>query len=305
MATHALPLLIKVRGPENVSDFALVYIMEVFDVENTQKICQFMKMLDYETFDMSCNVYAETYNLQDLMDGTNEPTMSPTPKPTEKLVEAVHNVQLIFNSAPAGYSFSPEARASLIGFVKELLTTRLENPYELMDVEATGVLVQAEDVILTRHLLVGAYAPRLPMKITVRSLPEVADFALSYILQILRDYMQDIELYLKVVDEKVFVAPTLDVGTYDPEAIADTTELEVTTHPILFTFHSAPEGYELTPTVCILIVKFINEEILEVEGNLMPFGLIEAVYAGRLGRLLRGSVRDRWLQEGPPNFLYL
>ena len=88
-------------------------------------------------------------------------------------------------------------------------------------------------------------------------------------------------------------------------SIADTTELEVTTHPILFTFHSAPEGYELTPTVCILIVKFINEEILEVEGNLMPFGLIEAVYAGRLGRLLRGSVRDRWLQEGPPNFLYL
>eukprot|EP00571_Detonula_confervacea_P000160 CAMPEP_0172328612 /NCGR_PEP_ID=MMETSP1058-20130122/60441_1 /TAXON_ID=83371 /ORGANISM="Detonula confervacea, Strain CCMP 353" /LENGTH=1378 /DNA_ID=CAMNT_0013045733 /DNA_START=151 /DNA_END=4288 /DNA_ORIENTATION=- len=82
---HALPLNVKVKGPSDISSFALSYIMQVMRDSNQEIVTQ-LKKLDGTggTAFKDLQLSIETYNVNDISAGaTNPPSKSPTPWQSE------------------------------------------------------------------------------------------------------------------------------------------------------------------------------------------------------------------------------
>ena len=131
----------------------------------------------------------ETYGLEDISD-------------TSIMETTVHPVQLIFKSVPAGYAFSSRVRASLLRFIGEMLEDGLGGAFELIEASYADIILLQSGA---RFLQAGAYAPSLPLLIRVRGPSDLSNFALPYIIQVLRDNMQDIENFLLSLDGEAFV----------------------------------------------------------------------------------------------------
>mmetsp|Transcript_12449 Transcript_12449/g.27052 ORF Transcript_12449/g.27052 Transcript_12449/m.27052 type:complete len:765 (+) Transcript_12449:177-2471(+) len=84
---HALPLNVKVKGPSDISSFALSYIMQVMRDSNQEIVTQ-LKKLDGTggTAFKDLQLSIETYNVNDISAGaTNPPSKPPTPAPSKPL----------------------------------------------------------------------------------------------------------------------------------------------------------------------------------------------------------------------------
>jgi len=72
---------------------------------------------------------------------------------------------------------------------------------KVIQISYAGMMVQGG----TRFLQSGTNISSLPLLIRVRAPEDVSDFALSYIIQVIRDNMDDLHLFLQSMDSRVFV----------------------------------------------------------------------------------------------------
>jgi len=225
---HALPLKVVVKGPSDISDFALSYILETIR-DSSQEIVTNLKKLDGtggKAFkDASLSI--ETYNFDgiledDILEGsTNPPSKSP------RTVETVHPVQLMLRNVPPGYRHSAEVRSLILRFITKMLEERLENGLELIKVEYAGRLKKlsrngnnnrnnnggseklSQDGT-RRKLQSRSYerqrrleAVSIPLRVTVSGPADISDFALSYIMETIRDRFDDLAAYLRKYGESL------------------------------------------------------------------------------------------------------
>jgi len=196
LGTTSLPLRVTVRGPTDVSDFALSYVMDVLD-EYNQDLVRMLKTLDWVVFD-AVNVSLDTHDLK----CSNEP-----------MEETSHPVQLNFENLPAGYPLYRKDRPSIIRFVKKLVGDDIDESFELIEV--------ADD--MKRRSLFSSLSGNirrldtvsLPLLFTVNGPADQSDFAPVYVLQAIRDNLEDIEEYLKSLDSRTFKNVIVTIGPYD------------------------------------------------------------------------------------------
>jgi len=142
---------------------------------------------------------------------TGVPSYKPNrPSPTEAtsevsyvMEETEHLLQLTFIDVPAGYRISVADRASVVRFVKELLEDNLVEPFQLVKVYGCSA---NED----------ANGPSLPLRITVEGPASDSDFALAYVMGILKDHGQDIGMFLKSLNWNEFKNVSVFTEIYDP-----------------------------------------------------------------------------------------
>jgi len=260
-----LPLSITVKAPADVSDFVLAYIMGALE-NNVQDILSQCKSLNWNAFkDVSISTGAEvTVGIEET---DRRPTPRPTPKPSSKMVETIHPVQLIFKNASNGYRLSAADRTSIIRFIKGLMNDNLDASLELIQVGYTG----------------KTDGPSLPLRITVKGPANESDIALSYVMEVLEDHDQDIEIFVKSLDRDEFKDVSISVETDDPTSIttepeAEVVEMEVTEHPVQLTFQNVPTGYRLSAGNRASIIRYVKDL---VDDNIdESFELIEVAYAG-------------------------
>mmetsp|Transcript_17990 Transcript_17990/g.32683 ORF Transcript_17990/g.32683 Transcript_17990/m.32683 type:complete len:913 (-) Transcript_17990:164-2902(-) len=244
---HALPLKVVVKGPSDISDFVLSYI-ELIIRDSSQEIVTNLKKLDGtggKAFkDASLSI--ETYNFDgiledDILEGsTNPPSKSP------RTVETVHPVQLILKNVPPGYRPSAEVRSLILRFITEMLEERLDNGLELIKVEYAGRLKQLSrnenDTGNIRKLQSRSYlrqrrleAVSFPLRVTVSGPADISDFALSYIMETIRDRFDDLAAYLLKYGESldgdfnqnVFTNVELSTDTFNFDDIVEPEPVEV------------------------------------------------------------------------------
>jgi len=257
---HALPLKVVVKGPSDISDFALSYILETIR-DSSQEIVTNLKKLDGtggKAFkDASLSI--ETYNFDgiledDILEGsTNPPSKSP------RTVETVHPVQLMLRNVPPGYRHSAEVRSLILRFITKMLEERLENGLELIKVEYAGRLKKlsrngnnnrnnnggseklSQDGT-RRKLQSRSYerqrrleAVSIPLRVTVSGPADISDFALSYIMETIRDRFDDLAAYLRKYGESldgdfnqnVFANVELSTDTFNFDDIATSEPVKV------------------------------------------------------------------------------
>ena len=133
--------------------------------------------------------------------GTPPPTSRPSVTP---LVTSIHPIQLILKNVNDNYALSAEVRSTLLRLVSELLTEYLAaiEGLDLVKVEYAGRLRQKNERRL--QLLVESSGSRgtglrhnnrhrqllksisVPLQITVLGTTDISDFALSYLMEIIR-----------------------------------------------------------------------------------------------------------------------
>jgi len=188
--TISLPLNIAVKGPADKSDFALAYIMDALEVHK-EDLVRKLEFLDWASF-KSVDLSFDTYDFN---------TLSEPSKVTD------HPVQLIFDNIRSNYRLPRADREAIIRFVKQRIGSSLDDAFDLIEVSyAAG---------WNGRSLLSTYRLSLPLLIRVRGSPDVSGFALSYILQAIRDNIRDIELYVKSLDDYVFMNTIVSVETYD------------------------------------------------------------------------------------------
>jgi len=216
------PLLITVSSPPDIADFAEPYILQILE-DNLKQLENYMLSLDDRVF-KDPGLFVDMFSLEDISDAS-------------KMETTEHPVQLTFNSLPAGYSFSPQQKASLLWYIEDLLGNNLAGAFELIDAsyaDETANIMGGKG----RSLQSGANAPpSLPFLFKVRGPEDLSEYAQLFIIQVLRDNMEDIEDFLKTLDEKAFVDPDVAVAPYDaPEPTLVRVEDPPTTRPWWFWF---------------------------------------------------------------------
>lgn len=170
----SLPLEISVAGPRTDSDLALSYVMDVFQ-DNKQTILQKLKSIDGDNF-RGASISASTY----------DPANLPEPQEPVKMIETEHLVQLDLDGLSGDYSISPAHRASIIRFTDNLLTDNLDSSMELESVADASKG--------------GKPAVSVPLRVKVNGPEDQADYALSFIMDVLDQHEQEMIEYLKTLD---------------------------------------------------------------------------------------------------------
>lgn len=300
----SVPLRVTVRGPADMSDYALSFVMDIIQDHIMDGLMNKLRSYDYDTF-KNIGTKLSTFNFSDVRDDTNFPTKGPTPKPTQRpteprLVETMHPVAIFFKNLPFGYRLAPEDRASVIRFTQDLILEDLDSDLDLLAISYPGILLQDEDedemTILIdnyegdRGLVAKDYVS-LPLLIYVQSRADVVDFALAYVL----DAFDDENLfrlcrYMKKIDPAAFKNCDAHVETYDLADIGETvvptlspigipsTQVATADHPIQLVFNRAPPGYTLSPEIRQDFIDWL--ESLMGDRLETPFQLIKITDAG-------------------------
>ena len=140
---------------------------------------------------------------------TNPPTPQPTSEPTIRLEDTTHSVRLTFKNVPDDFRISDEVRATILRFVVTTLKETLGDGLTFVD----AVFATKSDTFANggnprnlrsaeRTLLYTLY---LPLRVTVRGPSDVSDFALSFVMQSMRDLMPDLANYLISMEGDQFV----------------------------------------------------------------------------------------------------
>ena len=245
-----IPMRISVKGPTNVNEFALLYIMEVLQ-DYIQDLVGELKAHDFDTF-KNADASLETYNFSEVTEETNEPTRRPTrdptqrptkrpvtpyptARPTSRWIETVHPIKLIFENVPEGYRINEIDRVSIIKYVSELLDENMDERLELVEITyPESFMKQRRDGRKN-----GYYYPshqwkdqghrelsgtqELPLLVTVNGSKDISDFALVYIMEVFEENMESIKNFLKTkVDFEVYVNVEPSAETYDLSSLGDT-----------------------------------------------------------------------------------
>jgi len=172
-----LPVRVTVRGDEDTDlDEALDYIMEVMEdlAEDFEKN---IKALDRKIFK---DVFI-TYESNDLPDFT-VPTYITD-----------HPALLIIKNAPPGYRLTPEFRAKIIKYMKELIEDNLgdiDEMLELLDLVYEGKMTESKPGVL-----------ELPLRVTVRGPSGAADDTTEYVEEIVLEKVIEFKDFLTDLDE--------------------------------------------------------------------------------------------------------
>lgn len=166
----SLPLTISVKHPPDEPPEP--HVMKVLD-DNEEDLEDYVKDLDKDAFKFVA-ISTELY----------DPDME----------ETLHPVWLIFDNIRSNYYLSDDDRNSIIRFVKDRIGASLdENAFELVKVAYAGRNRRNLQSAMAQGIL------SLPLLIRIRGHVDVSNYALSYVLQAIRDNARDIELDRKSV----------------------------------------------------------------------------------------------------------
>ncbi|KAL7464752.1 hypothetical protein ACHAXS_010429 [Conticribra weissflogii] len=174
------------------------------------------------TFECTWNDYSN----QQTVATTPPPTPPPTPEPTQAIVETVHPVRLHFKNVPDGFRVTLEMKSTILRYVTEIYETYLGNAgLELVDVAFASLADSFTGQRLRRRYLRSsasddahddgasrklAYTYYLPLRVTVRGPADVSDFALSYVIEIMREHIADLGQYLQSLEGEEYVSFTFE-----------------------------------------------------------------------------------------------
>ena len=119
------------------------------------------------------------------------PPPSPRPSPPPSLLKerSEHAISLNIRNLPSDYRINPTIRVSILRYINDKLKIDLnELNIDLISVKYPGMIVGRPHTI--------------PMKITVNSPSDINDFALSYIIQVLKDDKLQIEENLQRLSQE-------------------------------------------------------------------------------------------------------
>ncbi|KAL7549114.1 hypothetical protein ACHAWF_012384 [Thalassiosira exigua] len=140
---------------------------------------------------------------------TDQPTPGPTARPTSPSVKTVHPVELKLRGVPEGYHPSPEVRATVLKFASEVLREGLQDGLKFQRVEYAGRLKS--------YGRGAAYVAPIALSVTVRGPADVSNYALSYIMEVIRLKFDELEASLRNIasDSDFFTDLNLGLGHLD------------------------------------------------------------------------------------------
>lgn len=124
--------------------------------------------------------------------------MSVGPRSTE---ETIHPVQLIFDNIDRDYRLSPSDRELILQFVEDRIDGSLADAFDLVKVDYAGSW-NGRQLLTSRQ--VGRDRLAMPLLVRVRGPIDASGYALSYVLQSIRQHLRAIELYVKSLDNEIF-----------------------------------------------------------------------------------------------------
>lgn len=212
---EAVALDVRVRGPQDTTDFALSYIIETLQ-DNKLKMEERLREYDVDSF-RDVVVKFRSYKASEIVEETDQPTGKPTqwptPPPTPRpqamplsvpVEESRHALQLVFNRAPAGYTFPTRQREALVHVMWDILSKgKIAGIFDLVEVTIGNISVTRGGIVSNRRLQSGESAlVVLPFFVTVEGPDD--ENALSSIIRRLRNDMDTIEDFLRGMDSSTF-----------------------------------------------------------------------------------------------------
>jgi len=146
---------------------------------------------------------------------TRNPSSAPvTIAVDSKPTETIHPIQLTLQNVPDG-PLPANYRASIAGFVQEMLGGSLGDSFEVLEVADVGVGGgSSRSLVLSRRL-----ETNLPLRIVVRGPSNYSeDDMRSYLMDVIKARSEDIVAYLKALDLDKFKNVVLSVSTFDATA---------------------------------------------------------------------------------------
>jgi len=244
LGTVSLPLRITVEGPKEDSDLALAYIMEALEDLKPDLLRGMKNLVDWNTY-MNSDVFFDTYEPEDLV---------------VEMEETNHPVRIKFDNVP-GYRLSQEEKVSILRSVNELLEDNLDTALELVEVAYAGRNDRRLDFIRRDSI-------SLLLSITVNAPKDLSAFASSNVLEVLKDYTQDIVKKLDSDDQDASVS----IEIYDPDE-----PMVETVHAVRLNLEHVTLGY-LSDDLLIPILQFLDE-LLDADLT-EPFDFVNVGYAG-------------------------
>jgi hypothetical protein len=308
----SVPLLVTVKGPEESADIALSYVMDVIQ-DHEEELRQFLKSLDWDAF-KDVSISAEAFDRDSLPSGPVE------------MEETVHPVQLVMEDVAPGYRLNTADRASIIRFTKELLDDNIDALFQVIGVEyagndygkdkksannnnmdsfrAGGNDDPSKSNLSTHHSKKGnkrklTSARRLdtlalPLRISLKGPADESDYALSYIMDVIRNKQGEIEDFLNSLGSAFKTVSLTPVSYDDFESMAKSTPgIAETRHPFEMTIDRVPADYQLSADDRASVVGHVRKLLVDsLAGSL---DLIDIAESGSgLGRgLLTSSTRGR------------
>ena len=131
-----------------------------------------------------------------------------------KPTETIHPIQLTLQNVPDG-PLPANDRASIVGFIEEMLGESLGDSFEVLEVADVG-----DDGGTSRSLVLSRrLETNLPLRIVIRGPSNYSeDDMRSYVMDVIKARSEDIVAYLKVLDLEKFKNVALSVGTFDATA---------------------------------------------------------------------------------------
>ena len=173
---------------------------------------------------------------------TQNPSSAPvTIAVDSKPTETIHPIQLTLQNVPDG-PLPVTYRASIAGFIQEMLGGSLGDSFEVLEVADVGVGGgTSRSLVLSRRL-----ETNLPLRIVVRGPSNYSEGDMrSYLMDVIKARSEDIVAYLKALDLDKFKNVALSVSTFDA-----TTPLAPTVSPSLSPQTEVPLARQtIEPTV--------------------------------------------------------
>ena len=177
---------------------------------------------------------------------TQNPSSAPvTIAVDSKPTETIHSIQLTLQNVPDG-PLPANYRASIAGFVQEMLGGSLGDSFEVLEVADVGVGGGTRrSLVLSRRLETS-----LPLRIVVRGPSNYSeDDMRSYLMDVIKARSEDIVAYLKALDLNTFTNVALSVSTFDATAPLVQTEVPMASQTIEPTVSPSLEVPTAQPTI--------------------------------------------------------
>ena len=103
--------------------------------------------------------------------------------------------------------------------------------------------------------------PPLPLMISVDCPQDSSSFALSYVMDTIKEKKDDLAMFLIGLDYNNLNNVAIVVDTYDPASIVVTPQviLEESSHPVQLVFGNIPASYRLSSAGKASIIRFVKE----------------------------------------------
>lgn len=255
--TISLPLLIFAKGPADLSDIALTYIMDALE-ENMPELLRKLKSLDWNAYK---NVAVTT--------SSYDPAKAPE---VVEMKVTEHPVQLVVRDVITGHRLSAADRAKILRFVQGFLDDDLDDSLELVSVE------YEDKGGNQRSRRLGTLA--LPLRVTVKSPKDQSEYALSYIMDAFEENEKELLKLLKSMDWNSFKDGDMSTESYEDFAsMAESSPgMEETEHPVQLTVTDVLSGYRLSRQDRMSIISFVKGLLEDYLDD--PWSLVQVAYAG-------------------------